>query len=163
MWGHVHPKTQREECPSTWERERERALPPLFICFFLPPGLSYINWASQESVFSTWGPHSSLGTFLCSIFTSFSLPCLLATTILDSFSLFLTTQHTYIYIYVYVHICTHTHIFHTSIYTYTHIHIHTRTHMHTHCKILSTASLFLIVKENKTSQMPCYSAWCCCC
>ena len=36
----------------------------------------------------TWGPHSGPWTFLCSIFTGFSLLCLLATTILDSFFLF---------------------------------------------------------------------------
>ena len=30
------------------ETERESPLAPLFICFFLPPGLPYANWASQE-------------------------------------------------------------------------------------------------------------------
>ena len=35
-WGHVDPKTQREERPSAWERETGRALAPLFICFSLP-------------------------------------------------------------------------------------------------------------------------------
>ena len=40
----------REERPSAWEIERERALAPLFICFFFPPCpcLSYVNWTSQE-------------------------------------------------------------------------------------------------------------------
>ena len=33
-------------------------------------------------------PHSGPRAFLCSIFAGFSLPCLLATAILDSFSLF---------------------------------------------------------------------------
>ena len=37
--------------------------------------------------FSLWSSDLPL-TFLCSIFTGFSLPCLLATAILDSFSLF---------------------------------------------------------------------------
>ena len=32
-----------------WERERELALAPFFICFFFfSLGLSYVNWASQE-------------------------------------------------------------------------------------------------------------------
>ena len=138
-WGvrACRPKDAKRRGPQR-EGERESALPPLFICLFLPLGLSYVNWASQESVFSTWGPHSSLGTFLCSIFMGFSLPCLLATAILDSFSIYI-----YIYIYMYIYICTHihTHIFFTQAYTYTHIY----THMHRHCKILSTASLFLII------------------
>ena len=30
------------------ERERESPLAPLFICFSLPLGLPYANWASQE-------------------------------------------------------------------------------------------------------------------
>ena len=35
-WGHVDPKTRREERPSAPERETGRALAPLFICFSLP-------------------------------------------------------------------------------------------------------------------------------
>ena len=54
---------------------------------FLPLGLPYVNWASQDCCLF-WGPHSGPRTFLCSIFTGFSLPCLLATAILDSFFLF---------------------------------------------------------------------------
>ena len=36
------------ECASVQERERERHLAPLFICFFLLLGLPCVNWASQE-------------------------------------------------------------------------------------------------------------------
>ena len=75
----------------TWERERARErLAPPFVCF-LPLGLPYANWAQPGVLFylksSLWSSDLSL-TFLCSIFVVFSLPCLLATSILDSFSLF---------------------------------------------------------------------------
>ena len=78
---------------STRMRGRERArecLAPPFICF-LPPALPYANWAQPGVLFylksSLRSSDFSL-TFLCSIFTGFSLSCLLATSILDSFSLF---------------------------------------------------------------------------
>ena len=39
--------------------------------------LLYVNWASQKgSLFLTWGPHSNPQTYLCSIFTGFSVHCL---------------------------------------------------------------------------------------
>ena len=70
------------------EREGESPLAPPFM-FFPPPGpaLSKLGLA-RSAVCSTWSLHSGPRTFLCSIFAGFSLPCLLATTILDSFSLF---------------------------------------------------------------------------
>ena len=69
--------------PKRQERKRS-PLPPPFIYFFLfPQTLPYVNWASQEGCL--FNLRSSL---LCSIFTVFSLLCLLATTILDSFFLF---------------------------------------------------------------------------
>ena len=84
------PKRHKEE------RERERETPshlaPLFICFFfffffcLPLDLLYVNWASQECCLFYLSPCSGPRIFLCSIFMGFSLPCLLATTILDCFS-----------------------------------------------------------------------------
>ena len=43
---------------------------------------------ARSAVCSSWGPHSSSLTFLCSFFAGFSLPCLLATPILDSCLLF---------------------------------------------------------------------------
>ena len=77
-WEHADPKdTKRREAPS----------PNLaiFTCFFiLPLDLPYVNWASQECCLFHSGPQ----IFLCSIFEGFSLPCLLATAILDSFFLF---------------------------------------------------------------------------
>ena len=85
------------------ERESPSPLAPVFICFFLLPlDLPYVNWASQECFCSTWGPHSSPQTFLCSIFQGFSLPCLLATAILDSFFLFYlpnTTNYTPLWLF----------------------------------------------------------------
>ena len=72
------------------EREREKALWLLFLCFFLPPGPALcklglvITAVLPEVLTPVLGPW----TFLCSIFVGFSLPCLLATAILDSFSLF---------------------------------------------------------------------------
>ena len=44
-------KTRREGvrvCAGEGERETPGPLAPLFICFFLPLGLPYVNWASQE-------------------------------------------------------------------------------------------------------------------
>ena len=74
------------------ERERESALAPPFICFFLPWACPMQIGLSQECCLfylksSLWSSDLPL-TFLCSIFSGFSLPCLLATAILDSFSLF---------------------------------------------------------------------------
>ena len=72
-------KTQREERPPS------PILALIFIRFFiLPLDLPYVNWASQGYCLFHSGPR----TFLCSIFEGFSLPCLLATDILDSFFLF---------------------------------------------------------------------------
>ena len=56
-------------------RESPGPLAPLFICFFLPPGLRYVNCASQEcclfylrsSLLSSDFPLA----FLCSVFTDF--------------------------------------------------------------------------------------------
>ena len=89
--GHVDPKMRREEHPSV-RKERERALWLLFLyIFFFPLGLPYANWAQSGVLFYLKFSLRSLDlplTFLCSIFAGFSLPCLLATAILDSFSLF---------------------------------------------------------------------------
>ena len=72
------------------ERESKSAWLLLLYVFF-PLGLPYANWAQPEVLFylksSLWSSDLSL-TFLYSIFMGFSLPCLLAITILDSFSLF---------------------------------------------------------------------------
>ena len=75
------------------EKERDKVLWLLLLYVFAS------TWAcpmqiglSQECCFlylksSLWSSDLPL-TFLCSIFAGFSLPCLLATAILDSFSLF---------------------------------------------------------------------------
>ena len=67
------------------ESRRESALAPPFMCFFLHLGLPYANWAQPGVLFVLF--------VLPEVFTlvlgpSFDLPCLLATAILDSFSLF---------------------------------------------------------------------------
>ena len=82
-WGSANPKNvKRREVPGP-------NVAPLFICFILLPlGLPYVNWLARSAVCFTSGPHSSPWTFLCFIFMGFSLPCLLATAILDSFFLF---------------------------------------------------------------------------
>ena len=72
----VHAHARGRESP------RESALAPPFICFFFHLGLPYANWAQPGVLF-----------VLPEVFTlvlepSFDLPCLLATIILDSFSLF---------------------------------------------------------------------------
>ena len=64
------------------ERKRESALAPPFICFCLHLGLPYANWAQPRVLFLL--PE----VFTLVLGSSFSLPCLLATAILDSFSLF---------------------------------------------------------------------------
>ena len=70
------------------EQERAWLLP---LCVFFLLGLPYANWAQPRVLFYLKSslPASDLSlTFLCSIFAGFSLPCLLGTAILDSFSLF---------------------------------------------------------------------------
>ena len=86
-----------EECASTWERvcqcagesvcERE-PFGSSFYMFFLPLGLPYANWASQECCLFYLRSSLWSSDLLCSIFMGFSFSCLLATTILDSFFLF---------------------------------------------------------------------------
>ena len=80
-------------CRSKDTKERESAreqatLAPLFICLSLSgpvlcnlgqPGVLFVLPEVLTGV---------LGIFFCSLFAGFSLPCLLATAILDSFSLF---------------------------------------------------------------------------
>ena len=99
--GHANPKTWREESGGVrgggreieWahargrerERERERALAPPFICFSSTWACPMKIWLSQECCLfylksSLW----SWDLFL----VLFSRACLLATAILDSFSLF---------------------------------------------------------------------------
>ena len=104
-WGHAYPKeAKRLERGGGGKREREKEresahahehawespgpLASSFYMFFPPPGPALCKLGTRSAVCSTWGPHSSPGIFLCSSFAGFSLPCLLATTILDSFFLF---------------------------------------------------------------------------
>ena len=80
--------TRRRAPQCAGERERELALAPLFICLS-PPGPVLCKLGQPGVLFVlpevlTPGPR----TFFCFIFAGFSLPCLVATTILDSFSLF---------------------------------------------------------------------------
>ena len=89
-------KTGREERERNRERDREhthvgeRDPRPFgsFYKFFLPLGLPFVNWASQECCLfylrgSLWSSDLPLFYFL-----GFSLPCLFAMAILDSCFLF---------------------------------------------------------------------------
>ena len=106
----IHPPGMRTCRPKDAKRrESPSPLAPLFIRFLLPLGLPYVNWAARSAVCSTWGPPSGPRTFLCSIFGGFSLPCLLATTILDSIFLFLlpsTSSRVNLGIHKHLHIVT---------------------------------------------------------
>ena len=97
----IHPQSvracqpkavKRRDWRSTPARGRERESKRFgssFYMFFPPPGPALCKLdLARSAVCSTWGLHPGPRTFLCSIFAGFSLPCLLATTILDSFSLF---------------------------------------------------------------------------
>ena len=98
VWGHANPKTQsgererEQECLCSWERGSLSPLAPLFMIFFLPLGMPYVNWTSQECCLlylrSSLQSSDLPLTFLCSIFMSFSLSCLLATAILNFCFLF---------------------------------------------------------------------------
>ena len=70
------------------ERERESELWLLFLYVSLSLGLSYVNWASQECglFYLRFSLRSSDLPLFC--LHGLSLPGLLATAILDSFSLF---------------------------------------------------------------------------
>ena len=82
--------SRERERAKAGETERESAW-LLLLYVFLPLGLPYANWAQPGVLFYLKSSLQSLDlslTFFCSVFTGFSLPCLLATAILDSFSLF---------------------------------------------------------------------------
>ena len=87
-WGHIDLKTQGEECPSTRERERESWLWFFYLYVYLSLGLPYVNWASQECCFfylrSSLRSSDLLLFHFHKLFPSLSV----ATTILDSSSLF---------------------------------------------------------------------------
>ena len=74
------------ERASAWEREREPFGSSVYM-FSPPPGPALCK-LGQPGVFvrpEVLTPVFGLRTFLCSVFAGFSLPCLLATAILDSF------------------------------------------------------------------------------
>ena len=90
----------------TKRRETESEPWPFGSSFFVfspPPDLPCVNWASQECCLLHLRPSLRPPTFLCSIFASFSLPCLLVTVILDSFFLFLLpNNHNLVYIFAFL-------------------------------------------------------------
>ena len=84
VWGHANPRTQRGERERTrvpvcvGEREPQPFGSSFYMFFFfLPLGMPYVNWASQECCLlylrSSLQSSDLPLTFLCSIFTSFSL------------------------------------------------------------------------------------------
>ena len=78
------PKDVKRRAPQqVGERERE-AFSSSFYMFFSSPWACPVKIGLRQKCCSTWSPHSGPRTFLCSIFAGFSLPCHLATTILDS-------------------------------------------------------------------------------
>ena len=106
-WGHADPKEARRlERAGGGKREREKKreresahahehvwespglLASSFYMFFPPPGPALCKLGHQECCWSYLRSSLSPRIFLCSSFVGFSLPCLLATTILDSFFLF---------------------------------------------------------------------------
>ena len=70
------------------ERERESWLWFFYLYVYLSLGLSYVNWATQECCLFYLRSSFWSSDLLLFYFWGFSFPCLLATTILDSFSLF---------------------------------------------------------------------------
>ena len=92
-WGHADPKDTKRRERERGERQRTRRerqtscpLAPLFIYFFFPLCLPYVNWASQEC--SLFYLRSSLWSSGLPLFYFSGLfPCLSATAILDSFFL----------------------------------------------------------------------------
>ena len=85
--------SRREGMPTqkTWREERHPAqfwLLFFFFFFLFPLDQPYVNWASQVCYFFYLRSSLQSLDFLCSIFAGFSLPCLLATTIVDFFFLF---------------------------------------------------------------------------
>ena len=87
----IHPR--RRLTQKKWREEKRKLISGSSFYMFPhphppPPGLPYVNWASQGGLFASPEvlSHSGPLTFLCSIFVHFSLLCLLASTILDSFS-----------------------------------------------------------------------------
>ena len=106
----IHPPSVRacqpkdlkwREWRSAWVRgrQRESALAPPFICSPPGPALCKLGLA-RSAVCSTWSLHSGPRTFFCSIFVGFSLSCLLATAILDSFSLLYLPNNVYHLFYI---------------------------------------------------------------
>ena len=89
-WGWEGREMEKQ---ATHGRERERALGSSFYMFSSPgPALCKFGSARSaglpEVLTLVLGPYFDLPlTFHCSIFTGFSLPCLLATSILNSFPL----------------------------------------------------------------------------
>ena len=81
-WGQANPSDAKKRGALTqfWL---------LFLCVFSPPPEPTLcKLGFPRRLFVLPEPHSSPQTFLCSIFTGFSLLFLLSTTMLDSFFLF---------------------------------------------------------------------------
>ena len=87
--GRERERERERESACTREREREKVVWLLLLYFFPPPGPAICKLClAKSAACSIWSLHSGSRIFFCSIFAGFSLPCLLATAILDSFSLF---------------------------------------------------------------------------
>ena len=82
----IHPRGGVRECRPKDAKRRESPGPlaPLFICFFLPPGLPCVSWASQECCLFYLRSSFRSSDLPLFYFIGFSFLCFLATTILDS-------------------------------------------------------------------------------
>ena len=89
MWGRGRERGRERARSGTQERKQRKRFGSSFYMFFPSPWVCplQIRLSQECCLFNLKSSLWSL-TFLCSIFAGFSLPCLLATTILDSFSLF---------------------------------------------------------------------------
>ena len=100
--GRERERTQARGRKRERERERESARLWLLLLYVFPPlgpALCKLGLA-RSAVCSTWSLHSGPWTFFCSIFVGFSLSCLLATAILDSFSLLYLPNNVYHLFYI---------------------------------------------------------------
>ena len=84
----IHPQGMRVGRPKRSEENRSPILALVFMFVLLPLTCPMQIGLARRAVCFTWGLQFGPQTFLCSIFTGFSLLCLLAIAILDSFFLF---------------------------------------------------------------------------
>ena len=90
VWERGRERGRERKSTGTRDRNRERqCFDSSFYMFLPPPGPALCKLGvARSAVCSTWSLHSGPRACFSSIIAGFALPCLLATAILDSFSLF---------------------------------------------------------------------------